>query len=194
MPSCRRSKALRVLAATHAGLLSAVLLAGWSCREHPTAVPGSEFERPSFERVVVVVLENENASSAIAQPFLKRLAKQGAYLSAYRAITHPSQPNYIAMVAGDTHGVENDSNVDLDVRHLGDLLEARGLRWKVYAEGYPGSCRLDPRIGAYVRRHVPFISFKNVQNDPARCANIVCEAQFFDDVAAGLPRARGRDR
>ena len=47
------------------------------------------------------VLENENAGDALEQPFLKRLAERGAYFTAWSAITHPSQPNYIAMTAGD---------------------------------------------------------------------------------------------
>jgi phospholipase C len=100
-------------------------------------------------------------------------------------LTHPSQPNYIALTAGDLHGVKDDANVDLDVRHLGDLLEARGLRWKVYADGYPGSCQADARIGPYARKHVPFISFRNVREDPARCANIVNASRMCEDIAAG---------
>ena len=168
-----------------AGALAALLLGGCPSGGDRVAGPAPEFRQPSFERIVIVVLENEDASDALDQPFLKSLAARGALLGSYAAITHPSQPNYIAMVAGDVHGVKNDQNVDLDVRHLGDLLEARGLRWKVYAEGYPGGCRLDARIGRYARKHVPFISFKNVQSDPARCAKIVDAWEFFDDIAAG---------
>src|SRR5262245_46417535 len=165
-----------------AGALCAVLLAACADRSSGPAPGGGE---PSFAKVLIVVLENENESKAIEQPFLKSLAARGAYFTQWTAIAHPSQPNYIAMASGDTHGVADDANVDLDVRHLGNLFEARGLRWKVYAEGYPGGCRLDASIGPYVRRHVPFISFKNVQDDPARCAKIVNASEFFDDLAAG---------
>ena len=167
-----------------AGTLAAALLAGGGGRERAPG-PAPPFQQPSFERVLIVVLENEDAPNAIDQPFLKSLAARGAYLRAYDAITHPSQPNYIAMVAGDVHGVRGDGNVDLDVRHLGDLLEAKGLRWKVYAEGYPGRCERDARIGPYARKHVPFISFVNVQRDPARCAKIAKASELWDDVASG---------
>ena len=179
-----RSPLLASFTAALAGTLSALLLAGCTSRDRG-ASPPPEFRQPSFKRIVIVVLENENESNAIDQPFMKSLAARGAYLGSYQAITHPSQPNYIAMVAGDLHGVLDDGNVDLDVRPLGDLLEAKGLRWKVYAEGYPGKCRLDARIGLYVRKHVPLISFKNVQSDRARCANIVDASEIFDDIAAG---------
>src|SRR5262245_61047770 len=135
------------LASACAGALCAVLLAACADRSPGPAPGGGE---PSFGKILIVVLENENESEAIDQPFLKSLAARGAYFTAYTAIAHPSQPNYIAMTAGDLHGVEDDGNVDLEVRHLGDLLEAKGLRWKVYAEGYPGHCRLDARIGPYV--------------------------------------------
>jgi hypothetical protein len=175
---------LRGFTTALAGTLCALLLAGCTDGDR-VASPALEFKQPSFKRIVIVVLENENEQNAIEQPFMKRLAARGAYLGSFEAITHPSQPNYIAMVAGDVHGVEDDGNVDLDVRHLGDLLEARGLRWKVYAEGYPGKCRLDGRIGPYVRKHVPFLSFKNVQSDPARCAKIVNASELYDDIAAG---------
>jgi len=136
-------------------------------------------------RVLIVILENTDASAAEAQPFLRQLGARGAMLRTYRAVTHPSQPNYIAMVSGSTHGVDGSDPVTLPVPHLGDLLEQRGLRWKVYAEGYPGNCFLGVAFGRYVRRHVPFLSFVNVQNDFQRCsANIVDATRFDADLAA----------
>src|SRR5262245_10182287 len=139
-----------------AAAVCTLLVAGCNGND-PVASAAPEFKQPSFERIMIVVLENENEADAIEQPFLKSLAERGAYLRSYTAHTHPSQCNYIAMVSGDVHGVTDDGDYDLDVRHLGNLLEEKGLRWKVYAEGYPGNCRLDTRIGPYVRRHLPFI-------------------------------------
>src|SRR5262245_1102387 len=53
-------------------------------------------------------------------------------------------------------------------KHIGDLVEAKGQTWKVYAEQYSGRCDTRSQSGSYVRRHQPFISFKNVQtNDGA---------------------------
>src|SRR5262249_29701624 len=118
-----------------------------------------------FRKIMVVVLENTDYDDAIEQPFLASLVKRGLLLTHFTAVAHPSQPNYIAMVAGSSFGVRSDGNVDLDQRHIGDLLEAKGLQWKVYAEGYPGGCFLGARAGSYVRKHVPFLSFKSVQND-----------------------------
>ena len=87
--------------------------------------------KPAFKKVVIVILENEKISEALAQPYLAKIAKQGALLKNYHGVTHPSQPNYVAMVAGDTLGVKNDHVVTIDKSNIVDLLEAKGKTWKV---------------------------------------------------------------
>jgi acid phosphatase len=84
--------------------------------------------------------------------------------------------------AGDTYGVDSNAPVTLDVRHIGDLLEARGGTWKAYVEGYPGHCFLGPRSGAYVRHHVPFLSVSSVQK---RCSPVVNATALAADVRNG---------
>lgn len=145
----------------------------------------------AVKHIVVVILENTDAANAERLPFLSSLASQGAILMNYHALTHPSQPNYIAMVSGSTHGVTGSEPLALNVSHLGDLIEQKGLSWKVYAEGYPGDCFLGETSGSmadgqYVRRHVPFLNFRNVQLDTARCkARVVNAAALDADLAAG---------
>src|ERR1700749_2464034 len=85
---------------------------------------------PSIRHVVVVVLENEDAKRADAQPYLRELASRGAVLNNYHALTHPSQPNYIALIAGSVFDVKNDRPVVIDARPLGNLLEEKELTWK----------------------------------------------------------------
>jgi len=67
-----------------------------------------------FKKVFVVIFENEDAEKVESCPFFHSLMERGAYLSNFHAEAHPSQPNYIALVSGDTQGVTGDSNVDLD--------------------------------------------------------------------------------
>jgi acid phosphatase len=143
--------------------------------------PASESPR----KIMTVVLENTNYEDALRQPFLASLAHRGALLTHFTAEAHPSQPNYIALISGSTFGVTSDGNVNLDQRHIGDLLEAKGLQWRVYAESYPGNCFLGASAGSYVRKHTPFLSFKNVQSDQARCARIVNASKLADDVHGG---------
>ena len=177
---CKRRIAIAMaFAVTHA-LVAATNVCAAAAPQTTAATP--------VPRIMVVVLENTNYAAALQQPFLAELAKRGALLTNFRAEAHPSQPNYIALVAGSTYGVTSDSNVTLDGRHLGDLMEAKGLQWKVYAEGYPGNCFLGASSGAYVRKHVPFLSFRNVQQDPRRCGRIVNASALADDVRnATLP-------
>lgn len=139
----------------------------------------------AFSKVMIVVLENTDYETALRQPFFAALARRGALLTNFTAETHPSQPNYIALIAGSTNDVTSDANVSLDRRQIGDLLEAKGLQWKVYAEGYPGNCFLGAEYGTYVRKHVPFLSFESVQNDQERCARIVDARQLAIDVREG---------
>lgn len=166
--------------------IAVLLLAACTGRAHAAIPPAASAVR----RVVIVVLENEDASRALREPFLSQLASRGALLRNYRAITHPSQPNYVALVAGSTYGVDTDRNVNLRASHIGDLLDARHLAWKTYVENYPGGCFLGKRAGRYVRKHVPFLSFDDVSSNAARCAAHVVDApQFDDDIArASLPQ------
>ena len=140
---------------------------------------------PSFKKVMIIILENGSYSEAITQNFLGNFAKQGALFTNFDAETHPSQPNYIALTAGTTKGVSSDSPVNLNEKNLADLLEAKGLTWKVYAQDYPGNCYTGTQSGNYVRKHVPFISYTNIQKDAKRCANITTDAPLASDITNG---------
>ena len=135
----------------------------------------------NFKKVLVIVFENTEYTHAIKQPFFSILTKEGALFTNFTAATHPSLGNYIAMIAGSTFNIKNDKPVDLPDNHIGDLLEEVKKDWKIYAEGYPGNCFLGTTSGDYVRKHVPFLSFTNVQKNPARCAKVVEAKQFFED-------------
>ena len=138
-----------------------------------------------FKKVMVVILENTNFDDAVSQPFLSKLIKNGAFLQNFYAEAHPSQPNYLALISGSTQGVKSDAIVNLSGRHVGDLLEEKGLDWKVYAEQYPGNCFLKATSGTYVRKHTPFLSFKNVSGDPRRCEKMVEAGALADDIKSG---------
>jgi len=179
----------------HRGILLIALvvpiLAG--CGTVPTDTP-QRYERAATTlpdltgaKVVLVILENKHADDALKQPFLRALAEKGRYLSNYYGVAHPSQPNYVALVSGSIAGVDGDAPATLNRDHLGKRLSDRGFSWKVYAQGYPtGQCYLKEKYlrpdssdaihlkTIYVRRHVPFLSF----------ADINCEDKKRDDVEA----------
>ncbi len=146
-------------------------------------------------RVFMVILENTDYATAVEQPYLAYLARHGALLANYHAIAHPSQPNYIALTAGSTYNVSSDDPITVNATHIGDLLDARNLSWRVYAENYPGGCFTgnqfgNPQTGQYLRKHTPFISYADVQSNTDRCNGAIVDANTLDaDVYTGnLPR------
>ena len=181
------SKLIRMILALQLSIsaVSAFAFGSGTPSDGSSPPPLSNQPPPSLQHVFVVVLENENEENALQQPYLKKLASDGAYFSNYHGVTHPSQPNYIAMVSGSSQGVFGDGNVDINTAHLADLLEEKKLTWKVYAEGYPGNCFLGAGQGAYVRRHVPFLSFENIQKNKRRCQKIANADELEQDWAHG---------
>ncbi|RKO83260.1 phosphoesterase, partial [Blyttiomyces helicus] len=144
-----------------------------------------------FERILVVVLENQDYSAVMDDTYMGTvLPSKGLLMTSYRGITHPSQPNYISLIGGATLGVWNDNNFDLSSSSIVDLFEAGGVSWKSYQESYPGGClKGDSADGLYHRKHNPFISFKTVQNDASLCAKIVNADELAQDAQTGsLPQ------
>jgi hypothetical protein len=134
-----------------------------------------------FDRVVIIVLENTDYERAMQDPNLVALAAQGASFTNFHALFHPSYPNYLAMIAGTDFGLhrrgsylgDKQVNFPNDSAHrtIADRLIAAGLDFKQYAEELPsGTCpwnisglHVADKRGNYVRRHVPFLSFREVQ-------------------------------
>ncbi|CAO3576031.1 unnamed protein product [Absidia cylindrospora] len=137
-----------------------------------------------FDRVVIVIFENIDYDDAHKNPYFASLADKhnGVELTNFTALTHPSQPNYIGLISGSTEGCIDDEIVNLDRKTIVDLLEKKHVSWKAYQQGYPGDCSLDMNHGKYARKHNPFISFKNIQTNPHRCAKIVNADELTEDI------------
>jgi Phosphoesterase family len=135
-----------------------------------------------FEHALVAVLENQDYEAVMQHPYFQALARRGALLTHFTAPFHPSYPNYLALVGGKYFGTTSDDQRDLpsSERTIADLLEAKGLTWRQYAEGFPGRCdRADSASASrYERKHVPFMSFESITRDPARCARVVPADRF----------------
>jgi len=138
--------------------------------------------RPSFKRVFVVVLENLEFWEMNVHPKMNALAKKGLLHTNHKATTHPSQPNYISMIAGDTMGVKDNNDHDIEGRNLVDLLEEKQISWKAYQENYPGNCFSGSKSNKYYRKHNPFISFNTIRNNATRCSKIVNSDQLWTDI------------
>lgn len=110
-------------------------------------------------------------------PQYEVIAEQGIVLTNYNGITHPSQPNYIAAVAGSDFGIADDDYYDIPANEttIFDLLENKGLSWKAYNEDIPafGWTGFANPNGSYVRKHNPAISFDSIGLNQTRSANVV---------------------
>ena len=132
---------------------------------------------PKFSHVILILIENKEFEEVIGNanaPNFNRWAKQYTLLTRYYAVTHPSLPNYLALIGGDTFGVLNDcTDCFVKARSLPDLLEAGGRSWKTYQESLPSAGFLGGRAGQYAMKHNPFVYFEAIRQDRARCRRSV---------------------
>jgi len=135
-----------------------------------------------FDRIFIMQFENQGYSKTIRNKDFKSFADKGKILTNYFAITHPSEPNYIAQIGGDYFGIQDDSVHNLNNSNLVDLLEDNGISWKTYQEAYPGNCNPANTIGKYARKHNPFIIYDSIRNSPVRCNKIVNSKQLDTDL------------
>jgi hypothetical protein len=128
--------------------------------------PRRLFAVPRPDHVVIVVEENRAYSEVVGSPdapYINSLVARGASLTDYRGLTHPSQPNYIAMFSGSFHNVlDNSVPHTIEAPSLGGQLIAAGLDFAGYSEdlasvGFTGDDHDD-----YVRRHAPWVNFTDV--------------------------------
>jgi len=121
---------------------------------------------PHPAHIVVVVLENHAYQQVIGSPdapFLNELARSGAMFTQSYAITHPSEPNYLALFSGSTQGVTSDAcPVTFTAPNLASGLLSAGKTFVGYAEGLPATGSPVCSAGDYARKHVPWASFANV--------------------------------
>ena len=116
--------------------------------------------------VVVVVMENHAFNEIIGTPqarYVNSLARRGALLTRSYAVTHPSEPNYLALFSGSTHGVSGDPcPTTLNAPNLAADLIGKHLTFAGYAEGLPAPGSQVCWHGEYARKHVPWTDFRNV--------------------------------
>ncbi|KNZ78730.1 Acid phosphatase, partial [Termitomyces sp. J132] len=150
-----------------------------------------------LDRIIHIWLENTDFDTALADPNLHALARQGLVLRNYFAVTHPSQPNYVASVGGDYFGIDSDNlfNLPSNVSSIADLLDDKGISWGEYQEampstGFTGLQFLNSTGGNnYVRKHNPLVTYESINQMPSRVNHIKNFTLFEQDLAKGaLPQ------
>ena len=151
---------------------------------------------PALDHVYVVMMENTNYADIVhtdgrslriddRMPFLSSLAARGVLLSNTWGTYHPSDQNYVAMVAGDTYrfGAVYYPDYDLPVTHLGDLLDAHGKSWRAYVQHMRTPCNLKTD-GNYAPDDQPFAQFRNVIANTGRCSKALRDLTDFEAAIA----------
>ncbi|THG95952.1 hypothetical protein EW026_g5783 [Hermanssonia centrifuga] len=151
----------------------------------------------AFDRFIQIWLENTDYDDAANTSAFMALKEQGILLSNYYAVTHPSEPNYAAVVGGDfwAMGDDNYYQIPSNISTVVDLLEAKNISWAAYMEnlptdGYQGFNYTSanylnssaPPYTFYVRKHNPTILYDSVTTVPSRLAR----HRNFNDFAADV--------
>lgn len=155
------------------GAMSALTPASVGAGPSPQHVGGSRGSY-STQYVQLVIFENESYGDVIGSsqaPYITSLAKTWANMTDSHAITHPSEPNYLALFSGSTQGVTGDNcPVTFKTASLGSELIKDGLTFTGYAESMPRNgfegCQAHPdKLPSgylYMRKHVPWPDFTKV--------------------------------
>ena len=159
----------------------------------PQSISGSN----AIKHVIIIVLENEEYGAVIGSPsapYENGLAENYTLAANYLAVTHPSEPNYIAMIAGSLLNITSDGVVSQNQRpatNIVDLFRAKGVSWKAYEESMPTACDTnDSPDGLYATKHDPFVYMTDITGNSIYCSShVVNLEQLYTDLAANqLPQ------
>jgi hypothetical protein len=153
----------------------------------------------AFERVAVIIFENEFRSYVMANPYMRALAANGVELANSFGVMHPSNTNYVASIAGEICNVSADPLYytlipspykpapgpdPFPQKTVADTLAEKGLEWGAYMESY-STVDFPPSLGpitnssgvddqATVRRTIlDYPPYLNMHNPFVRFSSIV---------------------
>jgi hypothetical protein len=123
---------------------------------------------PRPDHVVVVIEENRGYSQIMEKrngnSYIHALTKRGMLFTQSYAVTHPSQPNYLALFSGSTLGVtQNSCPHSFESVNLASALLDAGLSFASYSESLPAVGYLGCVSGAYQRKHNPVANWQGTR-------------------------------
>jgi len=135
-----------------------------------SAVVHAQTVLPRPDHIVLVMEENHSFSEIIGSssaPYINSLAQQGALFTNSHGVTHPSEPNYLALFSGSTQGITDDSCPHtFSGPDLGGELISAGLSFGGYSESMPSvgftGCFAPRSTQLYARKHNPWVNFTDV--------------------------------
>lgn len=141
------------------------ILSLWATLSFPVGTLFAQTPLPRPDHIVLVIEENHSFGQIIdspAAPYFNELIHQGALLTNSYGITHPSQPNYIALFAGSTEGIiANNCPLVLTAPNLRSTLAQVGRSFGGYSEDLPAVGSTDCIVASYVRKHNPWVNWQS---------------------------------
>jgi phosphatidylinositol-3-phosphatase len=147
--------------------------------------------------VFLIMMENHNWSDIknnSSAPYINQtLLPMASYAEQYYNPPglHPSEPNYLWLVAGTNFGVTTDDEPAVNhqhaTQHLVTLLNQAGISWKSYQEDIDGTVCPIKSSGLYATKHNPMVFFDDVTdtNDPTS-SYCIAHVRPFSELAADL--------
>jgi hypothetical protein len=121
---------------------------------------------PRPDHTVIVLMENHSYADVIGSssaPYLNSLVSSAANFTQSFGVTHPSEPNYLALFSGSTQGLTSDSCPHTySGANLGSELIGKQLSFTGYSESMPSNGYTGCTSGTYARKHNPWVNFTNV--------------------------------
>jgi hypothetical protein len=119
-----------------------------------------------IDHIVIVIEENHSYNQIVGSssaPYTNALIKKGALFTDARGVTHPSQPNYLALFSGSQQGIKDNScNKPFTAPNLASSLMDAKLTFTGYSEDLPKVGYTGCSSKGYARKHNPMVQFTNV--------------------------------
>jgi hypothetical protein len=136
--------------------------------------------------VFVIVLENHSYRGVVGNsdaPYLNCVARNNALATRYFAVSHPSLPNYLAMIGGSTFGIASDcTTCEAAGMSLPQQMHDAGISWRAYMQDMPRRCFLGGYSGGYAKKHNPFLYFPAIVSNPTLCNGVEPSTQLNRDI------------
>lgn len=148
-------------------------------------------ENQGFDDVVGHDAPGSSAPYTMDTPFITSIAIKYGLETLTFGTTHPSLPNYLALVSGNYDGIQNDnascyavpaqSSCDkVSGANIADELEAKGMTWVELEQSMPSVGYLGVQYPTastgpvhYAQKHNPFVYFKQIATNKSRLAHIL---------------------
>jgi phosphatidylinositol-3-phosphatase len=159
----------RMRVAAAAAFAAGIAAAGATAGTQVRGPCGGDAGRPAaITHVIWIWLENHSTGEVIGShaPAIAALAHDCGLATDYRAVAHPSLPNYIAATSGSTQGIADDgspSQHPLPVASIFSQAPSSGS----YEESMPSPCFLTNRY-PYAPRHNPEVYYTRFRASCAR--------------------------